>query len=212
MEQFIQDTAFFKITYGLFVLTSEHKGRHNGCIINTVMQITDIPKQIVIAVNKLNFTHDLVADSKVFNLSALTTDTSLDVIKRFGFQSGRDLDKFEGFHDSIKKSKNGLYHLTLNVNAFFSGEVISAVDYGTHMLFAAKVTEASVLSDAPALSYQYYFDNIKPKSAPAKGKATGKRIYVCRICNYVQEADGELPDDYICPLCKHPKADMVLQE
>ena len=210
MAQIIEDNAFFKLTYGLFVLTSAKDNRNGGCINNTVMQITDVPKQIVVAINKLNYTHDLIKALGKFNISALTADSSFDIFKRFGFQSGRDVDKFAGFDGNYKKSENGLYYITLNTNAFFSAEVISASDYGTHTLFSAKVTEAAVLSKAPSLTYQYYFDNIKPKPAP-KVTASGKRIYICRICNYVQEADGELPDDYICPLCKHPKSDMVLQ-
>ena len=206
----LEDSAFFKLTYGLFILTSAKDNRNGGSINNTVMQITDVPKQIVVAINKLNYTHDLIADSGKFNVSVLTTDSSFDIFKRFGFQSSRDVDKFAGFEGNYKKSENGLCYITLNTNAFFSAEVISSSDYGTHTLFAAKLTEAAVLSSAPSLSYQYYFDNIKPKTAP-KPKDTGKRTYICRICNYVQESDGELPDDYICPLCKHPKSDMVLQ-
>ena len=216
MAKLVEDIAFFKLTYGLFVLSSginsssASTGKNGGCITNTVMQITDIPKQIVIAVNKLNFTHDLIAESKKFNLSVLTTDSKFDIFQRFGFQSGRDVDKFAGFENFCKKSENGLYYVTLNTNAFLSGDVISISDYGTHSLVAAQVSEAAVLSNAPSLSYQYYFDNIKPKPAP-KPQATGKKTYVCRICGHVEEAEGELPDDYICPLCKHPKADMVLQ-
>ena len=214
MTQKIEEIAFFKMSYGLFVLSSAKDGRNGGCIINTVMQITDKPKQIVIGVNKLNFTQDLIADSKKFNLSVLTTDSRFDVFQRFGFQSGRDVDKFAGFEHNCKKSENGLYYLTLNTNAFFSGDVISASDYGTHMLFAASVSEAVVLSNTASLTYQYYFDNIKPKPQAAAQQAaadSAKKTYICRICNHVEVSDGELPDDYICPVCKHPKADMVLQ-
>ena len=152
----------------------------------------------------------MIADSGKFNVSVLTTDSHFDIFQRFGFQSGRDVDKFAGFEDFCKKSENGLYYLTLNTNAFFSGDVISASDYGTHMLFAASVSEAVVLSNTASLTYQYYFDHIKPKTA-IKTQASGKKIYVCKICGYIEEADGELPDDYICPLCKHPKSDMELQ-
>ncbi|MDR3012414.1 MAG: flavin reductase [Chitinispirillales bacterium] len=209
-ENKIEPNAFFKLTYGLFVLTSAQNNKHSGCIINTVMQITDQPKQIVIALNKSNYTHDLIADSKKFNISALTIDSYFDIFKRFGFQSGRDADKFADFEDSCKKSENGLYYITQNTNAFFSAEVVSATDYGTHTLFVALISETAVLSNAPSLTYQYYFDNIKPKPAP-KPQSSDKKTYVCKICGYIQEADGELPNDYICPLCKHPKADMELQ-
>ncbi|MCL2069394.1 MAG: flavin reductase [Treponema sp.] len=210
MENTIEPGAFFKLTYGLFVLTSAKNGKDGGCITNTVIQITDNPKQIAIALNKSNFTHDLISDSKKFNVSVLTTDSKFDIFQRFGFQSGRDTDKFAGFESNCKKSNNGLSYVTLGTNAFFSAEVISATDYGTHTLFVAKITEAAVLSNGTSLSYQYYFDNIKPKPAP-KPQATDKKTYVCRICGHIQEADGELPDDYICPVCKHPKADMELQ-
>ena len=209
-ENKVEANAFFKLTYGLFVLSSAKSGKDSGFIINTVMQITDTPKQIVIAVNKSNYTHDLIIESGKFNISTLTTDSLFDVFKRFGFQSGRDTDKFAGFEDSCKKSENGLYYITSNTNSFFSAEVISATDYGTHTLFVALVSESAVLSNGVSLTYQYYFDNIKPKPAP-KPQLTGKKTYVCKICGHIEEADGELPDDYICPLCKHPKADMELQ-
>jgi flavorubredoxin/flavin reductase (DIM6/NTAB) family NADH-FMN oxidoreductase RutF len=206
----IDPSAFYKITYGLFVLTSEDNGKHGGCIINTVMQITDQPKQIVVAVNKANFTHDLIIKSKKFNVSALTTDSGFNVIERFGFQSSRNVNKFDGFEDACKKSENGLYYITRDVNAFLSAEVISTTDYGTHTLFAAKVSEAVVLSNAVSLSYQYYLDNIKPKPV-VKAPPDGKKVYVCKICGYIETGYDELPDDYLCPLCKHPKSDMELQ-
>ncbi|MDR2581176.1 MAG: flavin reductase [Fibromonadaceae bacterium] len=207
MANSVEPGAFFKLTYGLFVLTSAKSGKDSGCIINTVMQITDNPKQIIIAVNKSNFTHDLIADSKKFNVSALTVNSHFDIFQRFGFQSGRNVDKFAGFEDACEKSENGLYYVTRNTNAFFSAEIISATNYGTHTLFAARVSEAAVLSSAASLSYQYYFDNIKPKP-----QASGKKIYVCKICGHTEEANGDLPDDFICPLCKHSKEDMELQE
>jgi flavin reductase (DIM6/NTAB) family NADH-FMN oxidoreductase RutF/flavodoxin len=209
-EHKIEPGAFFKLTYGLFVLISEKNGKNSGCIINTVMQITDTPKQIAIAVNKSNYTHDLIIESGRFNVSALTTDSSFDIFKRFGFQSGRDVDKFAGFEKSCEKSDNGLYYIASGANAFFSAEVIAATDYGTHTLFVAQVSEAAVLSNTASLSYQYYFDHIKPKPAP-KPQASGKKSYICKICGYIEESDDDLPDDYICPLCKHPKADMELQ-
>ncbi|MDR2579167.1 MAG: flavin reductase [Chitinispirillales bacterium] len=209
-ENKVDPGAFFKITYGLFVLTSAKNCKGGGCIINTVMQITDTPKRIAVAVNKSNFTHDLIAESGIFNISVLTVDSSFDVFKRFGFQSGRDADKFAGFEDACEKSENGLYYITRNANAFFSAEVIAAADYGTHTLFVAQVSEAAVLSNAASLSYQYYFDHIKPKPASAP-RAEGKKTYACKICGYIEQTDGDLPDDYTCPLCKHPKSDMELQ-
>ena len=214
-EAKVDPQAFFKLTYGLFVLSAakdpSSAEKHSACIINTVMQITDEPKQIVIAVNKANYTHDVIKESGKFNISVLTTSSDFDVFKRFGFQSSRDVDKFAGFEEQYKKSNNGLYYLTRDTNSFFSGDVSSVVDYGTHSLFTASVSESAVLSEGVSLSYQYYFDKIKPKPAPIQ-PSSGKNVYVCRICGYIQEYDGELPDDYICPLCKHPKADMELQK
>ena len=210
-ESKVEPNAFFKITYGLFVLTAEKDGKHSGCIINTVMQITDQPKQIAIAINKSNFTYDLIAGSKKFNISTLTTDSHFDIFERFGFKSGRDTDKFAGFEDACEKSENGLYYITRGVNSFFSAEVISSADYGTHVLLVAQVSEAVVLSNAPSLSYQYYFDHIKPKPAAKPKAPPGKKTYVCRICGYIEEGYDELPDDYFCPLCKHPREVMELQ-
>jgi len=207
----IEPNAFFKLTYGLFVLTSAQNGKDGGCIINTVMQVTDSPKKrIAVAVNKANFTHDLIANSKVFNVCALTTDSSFDIFKRFGFQSGRDADKFGGFESFCERSENKLYYVKQNTNAFFSAKVINSSDFETHTLFIAEITESAVLSNAASLSYQYYFDNIKPKPA-TKPQTSGKKTYVCKICGYIHEADGDLPDDFVCPICKHGKSDMELQ-
>ena len=193
---------FFNITYGLFVLTAES----GGCIINTLMRITDNPKRIAIAVNKANFTQDLIAKSGKFNISALTTETSFDMIKRFGFRSGRDVNKFAGFEQNCKKSSNNLYYITNCTNAYFSAKVISTSDFGTHSLFVAEVEEAAVLSNAPSLSYQYYLDHIKPKPE-AKPVSGSKYVYICKICGYIYEGDTDIPDNYICPLCKHGKSD-----
>jgi flavorubredoxin/flavin reductase (DIM6/NTAB) family NADH-FMN oxidoreductase RutF len=208
-ENKIDPNSFFKLTYGLFVLTSSQNGKDGGCIINTVMQITDSPKRIVIAVNKANFTHDLIMDSKIFNVSALTVNSSFDIFKRFGFQSGRDTDKFAGFKEACEKSENNLYYVKQTTNSFFSAKVISVNSFETHSLFIAEITEAAVLSNADSLTYQYYFNNIKPKPV-VKPPASGKKTYVCKICGYIHETDGDLPDDFICPLCKHPKSDMEL--
>ena len=201
----IESNAFFKLTYGLFVLTScKGDGEHNACIINTVMQVTELPQQIVIAVNKTNYTHEMIISSKKFNVSVLTTETPFEVFKRFGFQSGRNVNKFEGFEENCTKSENGLYYVNKYTNALFSAEVVSAIDYETHTLFVARITEAKVLSNDASLTYQYYFDHIKPKPVTKVCEA-GKNTYVCKICGYIEVADGELPDDYICPLCKHSK-------
>lgn len=195
----IESNAMFKLSYGLFVLSAKRENKDNGCIINTVTQITDNPKQISIAVNKANFTHDMILDTGLFNVSVLSADAKFEIFKRFGFASGKDTDKFSGFGDTAR-SENGLLYLTKSVNALLSGKVIDTRDCDTHTEFFAKVTEAKVLSDIPSMTYQYYFDNVKPK--PQK-KIKG---YVCKICGYVYEGES-LPPDFICPLCKHGAED-----
>ena len=196
----VEPNAMFKLSYGLFVLTAKGT-RDNGCIINTVTQITDTPKRISIAVNKANHTHDLIMNSGVFNVSVLTTDATFALFQRFGFQSGREVDKFDGFTD-VARSENGLYYVTQASNAFISGKVIQTLDYGTHTVFIADVTEAKVLSNAPSLTYAYYFEHVKPKPAAL----SEQKGWVCKICGYVYEGD-ELPADFICPLCKHGAED-----
>lgn len=199
-ESALEPSAFFKLSYGLFVLSAREGDRDNGCIINTVTQVTDSPKRIAIAVNKANYTHDMILRTGVFNVSVLTESVPFQVFQHYGFQSGRDVDKAMG---SEARSANGLCYLTEHVNAFFSAKVIKTEDYGTHTLFVADVTEAKVLSAEPSVTYSYYFDHIKPKPQPMQEK---KRGWVCKICGYFYEGD-ELPADFVCPLCKHGPED-----
>lgn len=197
-EAEVDPNAMFKLSYGLFVLSGRDGERDNGCIINTVMQVTDTPKRIAIAVNKANLTHDMVKKTGMFNISVLSQDAPFDLFKRFGFQSGRDADKFAGL-DGVARSANGLDYLTHATNALISGKVIATQDLGTHTLFVADVTEARILSSVPSVTYSYYFDHIKPKPQPALSEQKG---WVCKICGYVYEGEV-LPADFICPLCKH---------
>ena len=199
-EKKIEPNAMFKLSYGLFVLTAGGE-KDNGCIINTVTQITDSPKRISIAVNKANYTHDLILKSGMFNVSILDTNADFALFTRFGFQSGRDADKFSGL-DSIARSENGLIYLTKMCNAFLSGKVIQTLDYGTHTVFIADVTEAKLLENTPSMTYAYYFEHVKPQP----NNLTTPHGWVCKICGYVYEGD-ELPADYICPLCKHGAED-----
>lgn len=193
----IRNEAMFKLSYGLFVLTAHENGKDNGCIINTATQITDNPKRISIAVNKNNLTCEMIERTKKFTVSVLSTDATFDLIKRFGFASGRDTDKFVGHNDHYR-TENGTYFICEGTNAYISCTVTEIIDCGSHMLFISDVTEAETLSDVPSATYQYYFDHIKPKpEAPKK-----KKGYVCKICGYVYEGE-ELPPDFICPLCKH---------
>lgn len=194
----IKKEALFKIGYGLYILTA-NDGKNNGCVINTVMQITDTPLRIAICVNKANHTHDMILKTKKFNVSCLTEKTDFALIERFGFKSGKDIDKFEGF-SAVFESDNGICYITDSVNTCISAEVFDTKDLGTHTMFFADVTETISLSDENSLTYDYYFKNIKP-APEAK-----KKGYVCKICGYVYEGET-LPEDYICPICKHGKED-----
>ena len=198
----IDQNAMFKLSYGLFVLTAKDGAKDNGCIVNTVVQLTDTPKRITVAVNKANYTHDLIMKTGVFNVSVLSEDAQFAQFKQFGFQSGRDVEKFAGY-DHVERSENGVLYVTENTNALISGKVIETRDYGTHTLFVADVTEAKVLSAVPSVTYDYYFANIKPKPSKLEEKKKG---HVCKICGYVYEGDP-LPADFICPLCKHGAED-----
>lgn len=201
-EAMVEPNALFKLSYGLFVLTAKDGGKDNGCIINTVTQLTDTPKRITIAVNKANYTHDMIQKTGVFNVSVLSEDVPFKIFQQFGFQSGRDADKFAGMATQTR-SANGLRYLSEYTNAFISAKVISAEDYGTHTLFVADITEAKVLSAEPSVTYAYYFEHIKPKPQPT---AEAKKGWVCKICGYVYEGE-DLPADFICPLCKHGAED-----
>lgn len=192
--------ALFKIGYGLYILTANDNGKDNGCIINTVMQVTSNPVQIGIAVNKQNYTSEMIQKTKKFNVSILTEEVQFETFKRFGFQSGKNVDKFIGFY-GVKRSPNGLLYITKNTNAFMSAYVKQEIDLGTHILFIGQLVASEVLSDMPTVTYDFYQKNIKPK--PQETKKSGWR---CKICGYVYEGE-ELPADYICPLCKHGAED-----
>ncbi len=199
----MDNTALFKLSYGLFVLTTRQDGKDNGCIINTVQQVTDTPKQIQIAVNKQNLTHDMIAATGEFNVSVLTQEAVFWIFQHYGFQSGREVDKFANIPEV--RTANGLRYVEGCTNAVLSGKVVSTTDCGTHTLFLAEVTDAKVLSQEPSMTYQYYFDHVKPKPAPAE-----KEKWVCKICGYVYEGEN-LPADFICPWCKHGAEDFVKQ-
>lgn len=194
------ENPFFKITYGLYILTAKDGKKDNGCVINTLSQVTSRPELISVTVNKSNFTRDMIDKTKEFNVSVLTEKTPFGVFEHFGFQSGRDAEKF--FGNTASRSENGICYLSEYTNAFFSARVIEQHEYETHTVFVAEVTESAVLSDEPSLSYDYYHKNIKPK--PQKQET--KKGWRCKICGYVYEED-ELPKDFICPLCKHPASD-----
>ena len=194
----VDKNSLFKLSYGLYILTAQDGEKDNGCIINTVSQLTDTPSRFMIAVNKQNYTQDMIMKTGKFNISVLTEEVPFKVFQHFGFQSGRDVDKFADAPECVR-SANGVYYVPKYANAFVSGNVIETYDYGTHTLFIADVTQAQILSEVPSVTYSYYFEHIKPKPAPAD---ENKKGFVCKICGYVYEGD-ELPADFICPLCKH---------
>lgn len=201
----VDPLAFQKFSYGLFVLTARDGAKDNGCIINTASQLTDQPKRITIAVNKANYTCDMILKTGEFNVSVLTEDASMEVFQRFGFQSGKTADKFQGC-TYAERAANGIYYVKEATNAVLSGKVIASQDCGTHMLFIADVTAARVLSGEPSVTYGYYFEHIKPKPLPAAMTDAPKVGWICKVCGFVYENET-LPADYICPICKHGVAD-----
>lgn len=191
--------AMFKISYGLYVLTARDGEKDNGCIINAVNQITSEPNRIAIAVNKSNYTHDMIMKDMEFNISVLSEKASFDAFKHWGFQSGRSTDKTAQI--KFSRAENGIIYIAENTNAYMSAIVYECIDCGTHTLFLAYVTHSELLSDDKSATYEFYQKNIKP--APAREVKKG---FICTVCGYIYEGDT-LPDDFICPLCKHPASD-----
>lgn len=194
-------SAMFKLSYGLFVVTARDGDKDNGCITNTVQQVTASPNRISLAVNKQNFTHDMILKTNSFNVSIISEKASFELFRRFGFASGRDTDKFADF-TTYERAENGLPFVTEGINAVICAEVAQSVDLSTHTLFIADVKEEKVLDEAPSATYQYYFDNIKPKPEAAPKK----KGWVCKVCGYVYEGEN-LPPDFVCPVCLHPASD-----
>ena len=192
--------ALFSITYGLYWLSVRSYGQDNACIINTAVQVAGDPPTISISLNKANKTHDMIMESGRFNVSALTVDAPFALFERFGMQSGRDVNKFIGFED-VRRVDNGLYVLSRYANSYFSCRLLRTVDLGSHTLFIAALEDAQVLSDRPSCTYSYYHSDIKPKPQPVQ-----KKGWVCSVCGHVYEGE-DIPDDYICPLCKHGRED-----
>ncbi|NCA67267.1 MAG: flavin reductase [Clostridia bacterium] len=194
--------ALFNIGYGLYILTSADNGKQNGCIINTVMQITSNPISILIGVNKDSYTHDMIMKSKAFNISILTEKVPFSVFQNFGFYSGRNYDKFIA-SPYYATAANGIYCVTQYANSVFLCKTTENFDMGTHTLFKATVEDAIILNDEPSVTYSYYQKYIKPKP-----NTTDKHGYRCMICGYEHISDT-LPDDFICPICKHGASDFV---
>lgn len=192
-------SALFNIGYGLYVITSNDGKKDNGLIVNTVTQVTNTPNRIAVTINKENYSYHIIKQTGIMNINCLTTEAPFAVFEKFGFVSGRNVDKFADCEPL--RSDNGLVFLPRYINSFMSLKVESFVDLDTHGMFICSVTEARVLSDKETMTYTYYQDNVKPKP-----ETDGKKGFVCKICGYVYEGDT-LPDDFVCPLCKHGAAD-----
>lgn len=200
----MNNQAMFKLTYGLFVLTARDGEKDNGCIINTAIQAASTPNQLSICVNKANYTHDMIVKTGIFTVSILTQKASFDIFKRFGFASGRDVDKFADYAE-CKRGENSVYYITEATNAYISVKVSKTEDLGSHTIFVGEITDMEVLSEEPSVTYAYYFQHIKPKPE-ASASPSGKTVWRCKICGYEYEGE-EIPEDYICPICKHPASD-----
>lgn len=195
----------FNISYGLYILTAKTE-KHNGCVINALSQVTSTPNRIMIAINKNNYTTEQILKTKKFNVSILNEDANFDLIKRFGFSSGKNTNKFEDFA-SYKIDENGVSYITQGTNSYISAEVVEVRDLGTHYEFLADVVTEVPLNEIPSITYAYYQANIKPK-APSTQK---KIVYICSVCGYVYEGDP-LPEDFVCPWCLHDARYFVKSE
>ena len=192
-------TALFNIGYGLYVITSNDGKKDNGLIVNTVTQVTNTPNRIAVTINKQNYSHHIIKQTGIMNINCLSVDAPFSVFENFGFKSGRNTDKFAG--EEQLRSDNGLIFLRRYINSFMSLKVEQYIDLDTHGMFICSVTEARVISDAETMTYTYYQKNVKPKP-----ETEGKKGFVCKVCGYVYEGDT-LPEDFVCPLCKHGAAD-----
>ena len=194
----------FNISYGLYILSAKTE-KANGCVINALSQVTSTPNRIMIAINKNNFTTSQILKTKKFNVSILNEEANFNLIKRFGFASGKDTDKFEDFN-GYKTAENGIPYITEGTNSYISAEVVEVRDLGTHYEFLADVTKEVSLNEIPSITYAYYQKNIKPKVTQKK-----KVVYICSVCGYVYEGDP-LPEDFVCPLCLHDATYFVKSE
>lgn len=197
--------AMYKLSYGLFVLTAKEGDKDNGCINNTAIQAASDPNQLAVCINKANYTHDMVKNTGKFNVSVISQEADFELFKRFGFQSGRDTDKFDGF-SGYERAANGILFVKTGTNALLSAQVDQTLDLGSHTLFVGKLTDMEVLSPALSATYEFYQNEIKPKPEKVGETKTGEVVWRCKICGY-EYVGEELPEDFICPLCKHPASD-----
>ena len=197
--------AMYKLSYGLYVVTTKEGEHANGCIVNTAIQAASEPNQICVCVNKANYTNEMLLRTGVFNVSVISRAADFSLYQRFGFQSGRDVDKFADFN-GYSVAVNGVPVITEGTNAFLSAKVTQTVDLGSHTMFIGEVTDMAVLSDEASADYAYYQENVKPKPEAVGKTASGETVWRCTICGY-EYVGEELPEDFICPLCKHPASD-----
>lgn len=203
MENKLDSSAFFKLSYGIFVLAARDEEKDNACIINTVQLLTETPRRITVSVNRQNYTDEIIKKTGIFTVSVLTESTPFEFIKRFGFTSGRDIDKFSDY-SCVERGSNGIFYVTEHTNCYIGARVVDTLEYETHTLYVAEADEAKLISDELSATYAYYHANIKPQPALQK-----KKGYVCKVCGYVYEGDV-LPENFICPLCKHGAEDFEL--
>ena len=187
--------AMFNISYGLFVVTANEKEKDNGCISNTVIQVTDIPLRISVTINKNSYTHGMIMRTGFMNVSILSQEAQFEIFRHWGFQTGNLVDKAVGI--KFSRAENGIIYLTEGANAVLCGKVYNSIDLGSHTMFIADVTDAFCMNDTPSATYAYYSSNIKPKPAPSK------KGWICTICGYIYEGET-LPQYFVCPICQHP--------
>ncbi|MBR1983669.1 MAG: flavin reductase [Clostridia bacterium] len=195
----IDKNALYNIGYGLYVVTTHDGVKDNGLIVNSVMQLTSTPLTVAVSISKENYSYEVIKNSKILNVNCLTESTPFELFKHYGFQSGKTVNKFE--NSTFPRTENGLIYLTENVNSVMSLKVTDLIDLGTHGMFICSVEEAKTFNNNPSVTYAYYHKNIKP--GVKKQSISG---WVCKICGYLHN-DEILPDDFICPICKHGASD-----
>lgn len=193
----MDNNVMYDLSYGLFVITANNDGKDNGCIINTVMQVTENPNKITAVVSKENYTHEMLVKSKSFNVSVISENAGFELFKRFGFKSGKDTDKFSDYKYK-KRTENGILYITEGTNSYISANITDTADLGSHTMFIADVTDAVKLNNDNSMTYGYYHKNVKPSPK----KTESESGYICKICGYIYKGEY-LPEDFICPLCKH---------
>ena len=197
--------AMYRLSYGLFVLTAREGQKDNGCIVNTAIQAASEPNQISVCVNKANYTNGMIARTGEFTISVISQKASFDLFRHFGFQSGKDVDKFASFA-GCQRGSNGIYCITEGCNAFIQVRVTKSEDLGSHTMFVGEITDMEVLSQDRSATYEYYMESIKPKPQPVGKTEDGKTVWRCSVCGY-EYVGEELPEDFVCPVCKHPASD-----